>query len=344
MGNALRAGGVFVLVAGIVILWNSIFIIDERQQALVTWFGDPVRTIREEGLKFKVPIAETAIIMERRVLDLDPPVLEVLLADARRLEVDVFARYVITDPGAFFRAVGGGSDFLVLENSARNRLEPTLRGTLRSVLGEYTLVDLLSDQRAQMMDAIREGFLATEAQYGIEIVDVRIRRADLPEQTQQNIYARMRSEREREAADLRAQGEELSQEVRSRAERERTVLLAEAERESQTIRGEGDREAIRIQAEAYSKDAEFFAFYRSLQAYRNTLADQNTTMVLSPDSEFFRFFNELSPELVIDGGGLPALSADIGSDLPTDEPVVEVPADNTVTTGTGDGDTGITPN
>lgn len=285
MSRSLFAAGIGLIVVAI-LASASLFTVNETQQALVLQFGEPRRVIKEPGLKIKIPFIQNVVIMDRRVLDLDPPVEQVILADQKRLDVDAFARYRIHDPLRFYQTVSN-------EVRAENRLNSIVNSALRRVLGSVTLLAVLSEERARVMSDIR-GQVNGEAQdLGIEIVDVRIRRADLPEETSQSIFARMRSEREREAAEARAQGQEQSQQIRSRAERERTVLLAEAQRDAQKLRGEGDNQALRIIAEATSSDPQFYTYYRSLEAYRKTMGKGDTTYVLSPDSPFFRFFRDV---------------------------------------------------
>lgn len=280
--------GILLVVAGVVVA-SLAFVVDQREQVVVLQFGEPVRTIQEPGLKFKLPwpIQEVRRF-ERRVLNVDPPVEQVILADQRRLDVDVFGRYRIDNPQLFLESVNN-------EGTARQRLSTFMIASLREVLGNATQVEVLSDARADIMDSIREAVDGRAAALGIDIVDVRIVRADVPEDTVQSVFDRMRSEREREAREFRAQGQELSQQIRARADRERTVLLAEAERASEILRGEGDEEAIRIRGEAFSQDGEFYSFYRALEAYRGSFNPEDTTLVLSPNSEFFRFFNEGPP-------------------------------------------------
>ena len=222
------------------------------------------------------------------MLNVDPPVEQVILADQRRLDVDVFGRYRIVDPQLFLESVND-------EEIARQRLSTFMIASLREVLGNATQVEVLSDARAGIMELIKAAVGRRASALGIEIVDVRIVRADVPEGTVQSVFDRMRSEREREAAEFRAQGQELSQQIRARADRERTVLLAEAERTSEILRGEGDEEAIRLRGEAFSQDAEFYSFYRALEAYRGSFNPDDTTLVLSPNSAFFRYFNEGPP-------------------------------------------------
>lgn len=286
MNVKLVAAGIVIVVLGIVAS-SALFTVNETQQALVLQFGEPIRVIREPGLKLKIPLIQNVVIVDRRVLDMDPPVEQVILADQKRLDVDAFARYRIVDPLRFFQSVGS-------ETVVEQRLNSVANSALRRVMGNVTLLAVLSEQRAQIMSDIQTEVNREAQRFGVQIVDVRIRRADLPEQTSQSIFARMRSEREREAAEARAEGQEQAQQIRSRAERERTVILAEAQREAQKLRGEGDNIAIRTIAEATSKDAEFYAFYRSLEAYRNALRGEDTQMVLSPDSEFFRYFGDMA--------------------------------------------------
>src|SRR4051794_38941834 len=271
MNRTLALTGLAIIVVAI-LASASLFTLNETQQALVLQFGKVQRVIQEPGLKFKVPFIQNVVTYDRRVLDLDPPSEQVILADQKRLDVDAFARWRITDPLRFFQTVGSEA---VLEQ----RLNTIVISALRRVLGNVTMLAVLSAERAKVMTDIKEQVNAEAQRFGIEIVDVRIRRADLPEETSQSIFARMRSEREREAAEFRAQGQEQAQQIRARAERERTVILAEAQRDSQVLRGEGDNQAFRIIADATGKDAEFYTFYRTLQAYREALRADDTTLV-----------------------------------------------------------------
>lgn len=287
MNRTLIAIG-FGILALAILVSASMFTVNEAQQALVLQFGEPRRVIREPGLKFKVPFIQEVRILDRRVLDLDPPVEQVILADQKRLDVDAFARYRIHDPLRFYQTAG-------TEAVAETRMNATVNSALRRVLGNVTVLAVLSDERAKVMNDIKLQVNAEAQRFGIEIVDVRIRRADLPEETSQSIFARMRSEREREASEARAQGQEQAQQIRARAERERTVIVAEAQRDAQILRGEGDNTALKLIAEVTSKDPEFYGFYRSLEAYRKALNKDDTTMVLSPNSEFFRYFGKPTP-------------------------------------------------
>ncbi|MBB4287711.1 protease modulator HflC [Roseospira goensis] len=285
--------GVAIAVAvGAVVAYNALFIVRETEQVIVMQFGDPKRVIQEPGLNVKLPFIQNAVVYEKRVMGLNPPGEEVILADQKRVVVDTYTRWRISDPILFYQAVTS-------EPAARSRLSDIIISALRRVLGNVNLTGLLSEARADLMTRIRDQVDREAAGLGISITDVRIRRADLPPQTSQAIYARIRSEREREAREARAQGRELAQQIRARADREKTVIIAEAENRAQAIRGQGDAEAIRIYAESFGRDPEFFAFYRSMEAYRKSLSDGGTSMVLSPDSEFFRYFGDIQ-------GGLPA--------------------------------------
>ncbi|HCI47470.1 MAG TPA: protease modulator HflC [Rhodospirillaceae bacterium] len=292
--NSKLAGGFGVLLIILAAVgYLSAFTVSEREQALVLQFGEFKRQVKDPGLHFKIPFVQNVVYYEDRILDLDPPVEPVLLADQKRLLIDTFARYRIEDPLTFFQAV-------TFETQAQQRLNNFVNAALRSTLGNTTLVDLLSDKRVDLMQTIRSKVQEEATDLGIQIIDVRIRRADLPDETSDSIYQRMQSEREREAAEFRAQGDEQAQQIRSRADREVTVIAAEAQRDAEIIRGEGDQTAIKIYADAFNQDADFYAFYRSLEAYRRALADDNTTLLLSPDSDFFKFFGSID-------GGLPGL-------------------------------------
>lgn len=283
MSRKLVAAGI-AAAATVILASASLFTVNQTQQALVLQFGEWKRTIQEPGLHAKIPFVQNVVFLDARVLDVDPPIEQVILADQKRLEVDAFARYRITQPLQFYQSVGN-------EMVAEQRLAATVNSSLRRVLGNATLLAVLSKERAKVMSDIKAQVNQEAARFGVEIVDVRIRRADLPDATSQAVYERMRSEREREAKEARAQGSEQAQQIRSRAERERTVILAEAQRDSQVLRGEGDNQAIRILAESAGKNPDFYAFYRSLDAYKAAMKGDNTQMVLSPDSEFFRYFN-----------------------------------------------------
>ncbi|MFE0754842.1 protease modulator HflC [Inquilinus sp. NPDC058860] len=284
MNAKLAALGAAIVVAGLV-LADSLYTVGQNEQALVLQFGEVVKIESEPGLKLKLPVIQNVQFYEKRVLDVDPPVEQVILSDQRRLDVDSYARYRIADPLLFFQSVRN-------ENTASTRISSFVNNALRNVLGNYNQLDVLSEQRGPIMRSIRDQVEANAKPLGIEIVDVRIVRADVPEGTVQSVYDRMRSEREREAAQYRAQGAEYSAQIKSSADRDRTVLLAEAERQAQELRGQGDADAIKVQADAYGADPQFFSFYRSLQAYQTALGSSGTTLVLSPKGDFFKYFND----------------------------------------------------
>jgi len=279
--------GLAILVAILAfVAYSAFFTVGMTQQALVLQFGQVAKgPITEPGLHWKVPLIQNVVYIDKRLLELDSPEEEIIAEDRKRIVVDAFARYRIVDALKFYQTIRdpGLTD---------RRLQPIFISSLRNVLGDHTLEELVRDDRSGLMQNIEVAFNRASAEFGIEIDDVRIRRADLPEQNSQAIYRRMQTEREREAAELRAQGQELAQRIRSRADRDVTVLIAEAERDAQITRGEGDAKRSEIFAEAYNQDPEFFAFYRSMQAYRDGLKGDNTTMILQPDSEFFRFFRD----------------------------------------------------
>ena len=278
-----------VVVAGGILVSQSLFVVDETQQALVLQFGEPRREIREPGLNVKIPFIQNTVYYERRALDVDPPRQQVILADQKRLDVDSYARYRIVDPLLFFQA-------LRTEREAASRLSVIINSSMRRVLGNQTLFDILSEKRAGIMTDIRREVNDSAQRFGTELIEVRIRRADYPDATRQNIFDRMSSEREREAREFRAQGSEQAQKIRADADKQRTVIVAEAQKQAETLRGEGDADAIKIYADAFGRDPEFFAFYRSMQAYRRAVGEggSETTMVLSPNSDFFQFFNSMT--------------------------------------------------
>ena len=284
--GSLRLSGI-VLVALIAFgLYGSLFTVNQTQQALVLQFGDPKRTIQEPGLAFKLPFIQDVVYYEKRVLSLIPQdAEEVILSDQKRLQVDAYARYRIENPLLFYQTVRN-------EIGARGRLEAIIDSSVRRALGRETLASILTGQRNEITRSIGDEVNASVASLGIQIIDVRLRRADYPEATSQNIFNRMKSEREREAKEFRATGEEEAQKIRADAEKTRTVIISEAQRTAQETRGAGDAEAIAIYADSFGQDAEFFAFYRSMEAYRKSMGKDGTSMVLSPSSSFFRFFKD----------------------------------------------------
>ncbi len=276
------AGAFVILVA----IWSSLFVVTQGEEALVLRFGAvayPDDPVVGPGLHLKKPFIEDVVRYDARLLDVDPPAEEVILADQKRIVVDTYTRFKIVDPLLFYQAVR-------TEEAARSRLREIVNNSARRVLGGVMLPSVLSSEREQIMHGILVQVEEAAKALGVEVVDVRLRRADLPQQTSQAIFNRMVSERQREAAEARAQGAERAQEIRAGAERERTVILAEAQRQAQILRGQGEADANKTYAEAFSADPQFFAFYRSLHAYKEALGDQNTTYLLSPDSDFFRYF------------------------------------------------------
>ena len=290
------AGGALAVLAVIVaiIAYGSLFTVYQTRLALVVRLGQPVRVVTEPGLNFKFPLIDNVIYVDKRILDLENPAQEVIASDQKRLVVDAFARYRINDALKFYQAVG------TIEG-ANSRLSTLLNAALRRVLGESTLTHVVRDERAALMARVREQLDREAANFGITVVDVRIRHADLPEQNSQAVYQRMQTERQREAAEFRANGSQRKQEIQARADRDVTVLVAETQAKADSIRGEGDAERNRIFAEAFGKDPDFFAFYRSMQAYESGLGHKDTRMVLRPDSDFFRYFADPSGKMRDEG-------------------------------------------
>jgi len=273
----------FLLLVVAIVGYSSVFTVQQTEQALVVRFGKPVDVVTEPGLHFKAPFIDTVIPVDKRILDLENPSQEVIAFDQRRLVVDAFARYRIKNPLRFYQSVG-------TIQAANTQLTTLLNASLRRVLGEATFIQIVRDERENLMSRIREQLDHEADGYGIEVVDVRIRRADLPEQNSQAVYQRMQTERQREAAEFRAQGAQRAQEIRSNADREATVIVAEANSQAEQTRGDGDAERNRLFAEAYGKDPSFFGFYRSMTAYENALRSGDTRFLLRPDSDFFKYF------------------------------------------------------
>ena len=267
----------------------SIFIVKEINQAIVLQFGDPKRILMKPGLNFKIPFIQNVVFLDKRILNLDAPPAEVIASDQKRLIVDAFARFKIIDPLKFYISVGN-------ERDARSRLSTIINSRIRSVLGTQRLQTLLSEERTKQMSLIQEGVNNEASKFGIEIVDVRIKRADLPPANSDAIYRRMQTEREREAKEFRAKGAEMAITITSTADKEVTVILADAEKRSQILKGEGDGQRNKIFADAFGQDPEFFAFYRAMQAYETALIGGETSLILSPDSEFFKFFGNIKSQ------------------------------------------------
>mgnify|MGYP006153880033 FL=1 len=269
-------------------LLSSFFTVDQTQQALVLQFGEPKRLINKPGLNFKIPFIQDVTFFDKRVLSLvSKDSEEVILADQKRLEVDTYSRFKIIDPLLFFQTVRS-------EFGARQRLESIIDSSVRRVFGKYELTAILSDARTQIVDDISGEVNSTIKKLGMEIIDVRIRRADYPEATVQNIFNRMKTERNQESKEFRAEGSEEAQKIRADAEKQKVVLVAESKRKAEALRGDGDGQAIKIYSDAFGQDEKFFKFYRSMLAYENTFSNDGTTMLLSPDSDFFSFFGNQS--------------------------------------------------
>ena len=264
-------------------IYLSFFVVKEINQAIVLQFGDPKRVIATPGLQFKIPFIQNVVFLDRRILSLDPAPEEVIASDQKRLIVDAYARFRIVDPLKFYISVGD-------ERVARSRLATIINSRLRSVLGTQSLATLLSEDRTKQMAIIQESVNDEAEKFGIKIIDVRIKRADLPQANSEAIYKRMQTEREREAKEFRAKGAEMAVTITSTADKEVTVLLANAKKQSEIMKGEGDGQRNRIFASAFGKDPEFFAFYRAMQAYEKALIGGDTSLILSPDSDFFKFF------------------------------------------------------
>lgn len=282
--STLAVLGVIVILLAVV-AWTSLYTVHQTKQAVVLQFGNPIAVVQEPGLHFKLPWQDVRMF-ERRTLNLDPPIFELLLADQKRIRVDAFARYRIENPLEFLKVVG-------TEVIAVNRLGNIVNSALRQVIARVSLLELLSEQRGSLMEQIQAEVAARSAPLGIRIIDIRIGRTDLPAETSQAVFNRMTTEREREARELRAQGQENAQKTRAAADRDQVVILATAKRTSEQLRGEGDGERTLILGQAYGKDPEFFQFYKSLTEYSENLIGNDTTMVLSPNSDFFRYFNDI---------------------------------------------------
>jgi membrane protease subunit HflC len=264
----------------------SVFVVKEINQAIVLQFGDPKKIITTPGLQVKIPFLQNVVFLDRRILSLDPAPEEVIASDQKRLIVDAFARFKIVDPLKFYISVGN-------ERVARSRLATIINSRLRSVLGKQSLATLLSKDRAKQMALIQEGVNTEAEKFGIEIIDVRIKRADLPQANSEAIFRRMQTEREREAKEFRARGAEMAVTITSTADKEVTVILANAEKQSEIMKGEGDGLRNKIFADAFGRDPEFFAFYRAMQAYEKALIGGETSLILSPDNDFFKFFGSI---------------------------------------------------
>lgn len=282
------AGFVAVLaVIAAIVGYSSLFTVHQNQQALVLRFGEPIRVVKKPGLEYKIPFVDGVIYIDKRILDLENPAQEIIASDQKRLVVDAFARYQIADPLKFYQSLGTVA-------GANSRLTSILNSALRRVLGEASFIQVVRDERELLMARIQEQVNSEVKNFGIDIVDVRIRRADLPEANSHAVFQRMQTERQREAAEIRAGGNQLAQTIRAKADREVTVTVANATSTGEQVRGEGDALRTKIYADAYNQDRDFFAFYRTMQAYENGLKKGDTRFLLAPDSDFFRYFNNPS--------------------------------------------------
>jgi membrane protease subunit HflC len=306
-----RTAALILLGVLVLVLFSATFVVHQTQYALVLRFGAVRDQVTEPGLHFKLPLIDNVTYFDKRVLDLDLPVQTVLSADRQNLEVDVFTRYRITDPLRFFQAANNIS-------LANQRLASFTNSAMRNVLASASRDAIVRTDRAALMNNIQEDVNRQAQSLGIELIDLRLTRVDLPNANSQAVYQRMRTEREREAADLRANGQQQAQMIRARAEREATVIRAEANRTAEEVRGQGDAEKNRILAEAYSQDSSFFNFFRSMQAYENGLRSGDTRLVLSPNSEFFRYFNDPNGR---NGTGTPAPGVNVSPTLAQPAPV-----------------------
>lgn len=271
--------------------YTTMFTVNEIQQAIILQFGDPKRVIQKAGLNFKIPFVQNVVLLDKRILNLDAPSEEIIASDQKRLIVDAFARFKIKDPLKFYISVGN-------ERVARSRLSTIINSRIRGVLGNEELATLVSKERGRLMDKITQDVNAESSKLGIEIIDVRIKRADLPQANSEAVYRRMQTERLREAKEFRAEGAEIAQTVRSTADKKVTIILAEANKKSEILKGEGDGKRNKIFADAFGKDPNFFSFYRAMQSYEKSLIGGETSLILSPDSEFFRFFGKSGLSLI----------------------------------------------
>lgn len=287
-------GGVVIVV--IIAIYMTFFTVQQTEIALLLQLGKPVRVIDHPGLQVKIPLVQNVVVYDKRILDFEPPAEEVIASDQKRLIIDTYARFKIINPLLFFQSVG-------TELAADQRLSSIISASLRRIIGNVELQAVISTQRANIMKEIREDVNKETRGFGIDVVDVRLRRADLPKENEDAIYARMKAERQREAAQYRAQGAQQAQQIRADADRQRIEITADAQRQAQILRGEGDSQSITIYANAYGKDPGFFSFYRSLQAYRESLTGAGTTFLVSPDSEFFKYFESGPDGVATQGAG-----------------------------------------
>ncbi|NBX52059.1 MAG: protease modulator HflC [Proteobacteria bacterium] len=268
----------------IITFQSSFFTVDQRQQVLILQFGEPIRVINTPGIKFKMPFIQNAIYFEKRIIDLSLPEQEVIASDQKRLIINAFTKFQIVDPLKFYTTVGGS-------NGLSNKLSGILDSSLRQVIGEVTLNELLTENRGNIMRKIKDAVGSSSEIFGIKIIDVRIMRADLPKENSDAIYARMQTEREKEAREIRAKGAEEADKIRAEANKQKTIILAEAKKTADITRGNGEKESNKIYASSFGKDPDFADFYRSMIAYKIALSNDKTKMIISPDSNFFKYFS-----------------------------------------------------
>ena len=280
---------ILIIFIGFLTFTGAFFIVNETKQAIVLQFGEPRQVISKPGLQFKIPFIQDAVFLDSRMLNLDPQPEEMILSDQKRIIVDSFARYRIVDPLKFFQTVRNEATF-------SDRFGRIINAAVRGVIAQYSLASLLSEDRATIMGSIQVIIKNEEKSFGVQIIDIRIGRTDLTEQVSNNVYQRMRSERDKEANLLRAEGEELSKEIRASADRQQTVIVAEAERTSSILRGEGDALKNKILGDAYGRDKEFFDFLRTMQACKETFGDTDMSMVIVPGQVCEKFFGEIESD------------------------------------------------
>jgi membrane protease subunit HflC len=268
----------------LIIFQSSFFTVDQRQQVLILQFGEPIRAIDTPGIKFKMPFIQNAIFFEKRIIDLSLPEQEVIASDQKRLIINAFTKFQIIDPLKFYTTVGNSYGL-------SGKLSGILDSSLRQVIGEVTLNELLTENRGNIMKKIKDAVGSSSDIFGIKIIDVRIMRADLPKENSDAIYARMQTEREKEAREIRAKGAEEADKIRAEANKEKTIIIAEAKKNSDIMRGNGESESNKIYASSFGRDPEFADFYRSMSAYKTAFSNDKTKMIISPDSDFFKYFN-----------------------------------------------------
>jgi len=268
----------------LIIFQSSFFTVDQRQQVLILQFGEPIRAIDTPGIKFKMPFIQNAIFFEKRIIDLSLPEQEVIASDQKRLIINAFTKFQIVDPLKFYTTVGNSYGL-------SGKLSGILDSSLRQVIGEVTLNELLTENRGNIMKKIKDAVGSSSEIFGIKIIDVRIMRADLPKENSDAIYARMQTEREKEAREIRAKGAEEADKIRAEANKQKTIIIAEAKKNSDIVRGNGESESNKIYANSFGRDPEFADFYRSMSAYKTAFSNDKTKMIISPDSDFFKYFN-----------------------------------------------------